>query len=80
MADNKSSVRSDVTRVLDAAAAGDRQAAAELLSLVYNELRKFTAAGGAAGVPGEGVTCRPEIRKNVIFRVFQSSLDVVTLL
>ena len=80
MADKKSSVRSDVTRVLDAAAAGDRQAAAELLSLVYNELRKFAATRLAAQAPGEGVTCRPEIRKNVIFRVFQSSLDVVTLL
>ena len=30
---------SDVTRLLDAAAAGDRQAAAELLPLVYDELR-----------------------------------------
>jgi hypothetical protein len=28
---------SDVTRVLDAAAAGDRKAAAELLPLVYDE-------------------------------------------
>jgi hypothetical protein len=35
---------SDVTRLLDAAAAGDPQAAADLLSLVYDELRKFAAA------------------------------------
>jgi RNA polymerase sigma factor (TIGR02999 family) len=43
---------SDVTRLLDAAAAGDRHAAAELLPLVYNELRKLAAvrlAGEKAG-------------------------------
>jgi RNA polymerase sigma factor (TIGR02999 family) len=34
---------SDVTRLLDAAAAGDRRAAAELLPLVYDELRKLAA-------------------------------------
>jgi len=35
---------SDVTRLLDAAAAGDRQAAADLLPLVYEELKKLAAA------------------------------------
>ena len=43
---------SDVTRLLDAAAAGDRRAAADLLPLVYDELRKLAAfrmAGEAAG-------------------------------
>src|SRR5262245_57959758 len=35
---------SDVTRLLDAAAAGDRKAAADLLPLVYDELRKLAAA------------------------------------
>ena len=39
-----SNVMSDVTRLLDAAAAGDRQAAADLLPLVYDELRKLAAA------------------------------------
>jgi RNA polymerase sigma factor (TIGR02999 family) len=34
----------DVTRLLDAAAAGDRQAAADLLPLVYAELRRLAAA------------------------------------
>ncbi len=43
---------SDVTRLLDAAAAGDRQAAADLLPLVYDELRKLAAARMAAEVPG----------------------------
>ena len=35
---------SDVTRLLDAAAAGDGRAAAELLPLVYGELRELAAA------------------------------------
>ena len=43
---------SDVTRLLDAAAAGDRHAAAELLPLVYDELRKLAAARLAAEPPG----------------------------
>src|SRR5215475_12255535 len=43
---------SDVTRLLDAAAAGDRQAAADLLPLVYDELRKLAAARMAAEASG----------------------------
>jgi RNA polymerase sigma factor (TIGR02999 family) len=43
---------SDLTRLLDAAAAGDRQAAADLLPLVYDELRKLAAAKLAAESPG----------------------------
>ena len=35
---------SEVTQLLDAAAAGDAKAAAELLPLVYDELRKLAAA------------------------------------
>jgi len=42
----------DVTRLLDAAAAGDRKAAAELLPLVYDELRQLAAARMAAEAPG----------------------------
>jgi RNA polymerase sigma factor (TIGR02999 family) len=38
----------DVTRLLDAAAAGDRRAAADLLPLVYDELRSLAAARMAA--------------------------------
>ena len=48
----KSNVMSDVTRLLDAAAAGDRQAAADLLPLVYDELRALAAARMAAEAPG----------------------------
>src|SRR5258706_4944941 len=43
---------SDVTRLLDAAAAGDRQAAADLLPLVYDELRKLAAGRMADEAPG----------------------------
>jgi RNA polymerase sigma factor (TIGR02999 family) len=48
-----SSMMSDVTRLLDAAAAGDRQAAADLLPLVYDELRKLAAVRMAAESPGQ---------------------------
>jgi RNA polymerase sigma factor (TIGR02999 family) len=43
----------DVTQLLDAAAAGDRKAAAELLPLVYDELRKLAAARLAEEKPGQ---------------------------
>jgi RNA polymerase sigma factor (TIGR02999 family) len=44
---------SAVTRLLDAAAAGDPKAAADLLPLVYDELRKLAAARLAAEAPGQ---------------------------
>jgi RNA polymerase sigma factor (TIGR02999 family) len=43
---------SDLTRMLDAAAAGDRQASADMLPLVYDELRKLAAAKLASESPG----------------------------
>jgi RNA polymerase sigma factor (TIGR02999 family) len=43
---------SEVTRLLDAAAAGDRQAAADLLPLVYDELRKLAASRMASEASG----------------------------
>ena len=43
----------DVTQLLEAAAAGDRQAAADLLPAVYEELRKLAAARLAAENPGQ---------------------------
>jgi RNA polymerase sigma factor (TIGR02999 family) len=42
---------SEVTRLLDAAAAGDPKAAADLLPLVYDELRKLAAARMAPESP-----------------------------
>jgi RNA polymerase sigma factor (TIGR02999 family) len=47
---------SDVTRLLDAAEAGDPHAAADLLPLVYAELRKLAAARMAAEGPGHTLT------------------------
>ena len=44
---------SEVTRLLDAAAGGDRRAAADLLPLVYEELRQLAAARLAAEAPGQ---------------------------
>src|SRR5262245_48158808 len=44
---------SDVTQLLDAAAAGDPRAAAELLPLVYGELRKLAAQKLAQEAPGQ---------------------------
>jgi len=43
---------SATTRLLDAAAAGDRRAAADLLPLVYDELRALAAARLTAEAPG----------------------------
>jgi RNA polymerase sigma factor (TIGR02999 family) len=47
------SVMADVTQLLDAAAAGDPKAAAELLPLVYDELRKLAAARMAEEKPDQ---------------------------
>src|ERR1700720_4225519 len=43
---------SDLTRLIEAAAGGDRLAADQLLPLVYDELRKLAAAKMAAEAPG----------------------------
>src|SRR5687767_14717955 len=43
----------DLTPLLDTAAAGDRQAAADLLPLVYAELRELAAARLAGERPGQ---------------------------
>jgi RNA polymerase sigma factor (sigma-70 family) len=43
----------DVTHLLDAAAAGDPRAAAELFPLVYDELRRLAAARMASEQPGQ---------------------------
>src|SRR5215468_6118228 len=50
-----SPVMSDVTRLLEAAAAGDRMAAAELLPLVYDELRQLAAVRMAGETPGHSL-------------------------
>ena len=42
----------EITQLLIAAAGGDRQAAADLLPLVYDELRKLRGRADGRGVPG----------------------------
>ena len=49
----KLSGMADVTRILSAVEAGDPRAAAELLPLVYDELRKLAAARLAEEKPGQ---------------------------
>jgi RNA polymerase sigma factor (TIGR02999 family) len=44
---------SNITHLIDAVAAGDRKAAAELLPIVYHELRILAAARIAAEKPGQ---------------------------
>lgn len=44
-----------ITRLLEAAASGDGRAAAELLPLVYDELRKLAAARMAEEKPGQTI-------------------------
>src|SRR5262249_35861203 len=46
---------SDVTRLVEAAAGGDRKAAADLLPLVYDELRKLAAVRLAAEAPDQSL-------------------------
>lgn len=46
---------SDVTQLLGAAVAGDRKAAADLLPLVYDELRKLAAARMAGEAPDQSL-------------------------
>jgi RNA polymerase sigma factor (TIGR02999 family) len=45
----------DLTRLLEAANRGDKQAAAELLPLVYDELRKLATANMAKEKPGQAL-------------------------
>ncbi len=53
----------DVGRLLEAAHQGDCQAAAELLPLVYDELRKRAAANLAAEKPSQPLISRGFVRR-----------------
>src|SRR6476469_6041518 len=46
----------EVTRLLDGAVAGDKQAAAAVLPVVYDELRKLAAGHLAREAPGQTLT------------------------
>jgi ECF sigma factor len=52
---------SEIIHLMDAVAAGDRQAVADMLPLVYDELRKLAAAKMAAKSPGHTLTARPQV-------------------
>ena len=58
--------KSEMTRLLLAASAGDRQAAADVLPLVYEELRKLAAARMAVERPGNTLDATALIRSAMI--------------
>ena len=53
----------EITQLLNAAATGDPRAAAQILPLVYDELRKLAAARMAAEAPGQPSTPPPSFTK-----------------
>src|SRR4051812_36440769 len=65
----------DVTRLLDAAAAGDRKAAADLLPLVYDELRKLAAARMAAESPAHTLQPTALVHEAYLRRVGDQQFD-----
>jgi hypothetical protein len=56
-----STLISEITHIIYAARAGDRQVAADMLPLVYDELRKLAGAKMAAEFPGHTFTARPQV-------------------
>ncbi len=66
---------SDVTRLLAAAQAGDRQAAADLLPLVYDELRKLAAARMAAESPGHTLDATALVHEAYLHLVGDQQFD-----
>jgi RNA polymerase sigma factor (TIGR02999 family) len=67
---------SDVTRLLEAVNRGDRQAAADLLPLVYDELRKLAVAKMTAEAPGHSLNATALVHEAYLRlvgdRVFES--------
>src|SRR5262249_29869097 len=59
----------DVTQILSAIEAGDPTAAAELLPLVYDELRKLAAARLAAEKPGQTLQATALVHEAYLRRV-----------
>jgi RNA polymerase sigma factor (TIGR02999 family) len=70
-----STVMSAVTRLLDAAAAGDPRAAADLLPLVYDELRKLAAGRMAAEAPGHTLDATALVHEAYLRLVGDQSFD-----
>ena len=66
---------SDLTHLLDAAAAGDAAAAADLLPLVYDELRKLAAARLAREAPGQTLDATALVHEAYLRLVGGSGFD-----
>lgn len=65
----------DVTQLLDAASTGDRRAAAELLPLVYDELRKLAAARIAAEPRGHSLNATALVHEAYLRMVGDQHFD-----
>jgi hypothetical protein len=63
---------SHLTRILDAARAGDPRAADELLPLVYEELRRLAAGKMALGTPGQTLQMSVNERKTIEITNYES--------
>jgi len=66
---------SEVTRLLEDAGRGDRHAAAELLPLVYDELRKLAAARLAREKPGQTLDATSLVHEAFLRLVGEQSFD-----
>ena len=66
---------SNVIHLLDAAATGDRRAAAELLPLVYDELRKLAGARMAAEAPGHTLDATALVHEAYLRRAGDQQFD-----
>jgi hypothetical protein len=71
---------SEVTRLLDAAAAGDRRVAADLLPLLYDELRMLPAARMAAESPGHTLDATAVVHEAYLRLVGQEAADLLEYL
>ena len=65
----------DVTRLLEAAHRGDKQAAADLLPLVYGELRKLAAAKLAREKPGQTLDATALVHEAYLRLVGEQQFD-----
>lgn len=66
---------SDVTQLLEAANRGDRQAAADLLPMVYDELRKLAAARLAREKPGQTLDATSLVHEAFLRLVGEQAFD-----
>ncbi len=65
----------EITQLLDAAATGDRRAAAQILPLVYDELRKLAAARMAAEAPGHTLSATALVHEAYLRLVGDQQFD-----